>query len=117
MPGHKGMPQPRFGSGHIRAVICLTAGGQCKPFAVRSFTAPTAPDGLSGLVSTCSWCSLMIDHAVWRELAAMLYERAENPSQAPSDRGGMLLAEEAAASSGRPVRRWYEALEPRHSAF
>jgi hypothetical protein len=59
----------------------------------------------------------MIDHAVWRELAAMLYERAENPSQAPSDRGGMLLADEAAEASGTPAKRWYEALEPRHSAF
>jgi hypothetical protein len=59
----------------------------------------------------------MMDHAVWRELAAMLYERAENPSQALSDRDIMLHADEAEESSGRPVRRWYEALEPRRSAF
>jgi hypothetical protein len=59
----------------------------------------------------------MIDHAVWRELAAMLYERAENPGQAPGDRDSMLLADEAVESSGRPVRGWYEALAPRRSAF
>ena len=58
----------------------------------------------------------MIDHAVWRELAAMLYERVENPSQAPSDRDIMLLAEEDEELSGRPVRGWYEALAPRRNA-
>ena len=58
----------------------------------------------------------MIDHAVWRELAAMVYERVENPSQAPSDRD-MLLADETEELSGRPVRGWYEALAPRRNAF
>jgi hypothetical protein len=59
----------------------------------------------------------MIDHAVWRELAAMLYERVENPGQAPSDRDIMLLADEAEELSGRSVRGWYEALAPGRSAF
>jgi hypothetical protein len=59
----------------------------------------------------------MMDYAVWRELAAMLYERAEYPSQAPSDRDLMLLADEAEESSGRLVRGWYEALALRRSAF
>ena len=47
----------------------------------------------------------------------MLYERVENPSQAPSDRDIMLLAEEDEELSGRPVRGWYEALAPRRNAF
>ena len=59
----------------------------------------------------------MIDHAVWRELAAMVYERVENPSQAPSDRDIMLLADETEELPGRPVRGWYEALAPRRNAF
>jgi hypothetical protein len=58
----------------------------------------------------------MIDRAVWRELAAMLYARAENPNQAPSDAESMLLADDAEETSGRPVQ-WYEALLPRRSAF
>jgi hypothetical protein len=58
----------------------------------------------------------MIDRAVWRELAAMVYERAELGKQVLNDRDHMLLADEAEASSGTPVRRWYEALS-RGSAF
>jgi hypothetical protein len=59
----------------------------------------------------------MIDHAVWRELAALLYERAENPNQMPSDCDSMLLTDEADESSGRSVRTWYEALLLRRSTF
>jgi hypothetical protein len=59
----------------------------------------------------------MINYAVWRELAAMLYERAEEQSQAPSDRDIMLRADEAEELSGKPLRGWYEALAPRRSAF
>jgi hypothetical protein len=59
----------------------------------------------------------MIDHAVWRELAAMLYERAENANQVPSDRYRVLLADEAEEPSGKPVRKWYEVLAPRFRAF
>ena len=59
----------------------------------------------------------MIDRAVWRELAAMLYERAEDPAEARSDRNSILFADEAEDSSETPVRMSYEALLPRLSAF
>jgi hypothetical protein len=61
----------------------------------------------------------MIDRAVWRELAAMLYARAENPNQVPSDGESRFLADEdeAAESSRKPVRQWYEALLWRRSAY
>jgi hypothetical protein len=59
----------------------------------------------------------MIDRAVWRELATMLYERAENPNQLSSDSDGVLLGDEAEDSAERPVKWWYEALPPRRAAF
>jgi hypothetical protein len=57
----------------------------------------------------------MIDHAVWRELAAMLYERAENADQGPN--APLLLAEEAVESPEKPVRGWYETLLPKRYAI
>jgi hypothetical protein len=57
----------------------------------------------------------MIDHAVWRELAAMLYERAENANQGPN--APILLTEEAEESPEKPVRGWYDALLPRRNAI
>ena len=82
-----------------------------------SFTGSSAHHRLTACGCVMNWCSLMIDRAIWRELAAMLYARAENPNQAPSDAESMLLADDAEETSGRPVRQWYEALLPRRSAF
>ena len=59
----------------------------------------------------------MIDRAVLRELAAMLFERAEDPNRLLSDRGSVLLPDEAEDTFGRPVRRWSEALLSRRSAL
>jgi hypothetical protein len=47
----------------------------------------------------------MIDRAVWRELAAMLYEQAEYAQQVRSDRDSVLFADEAEDSSVTPGRR------------
>jgi hypothetical protein len=49
----------------------------------------------------------------------MLYARAENPNQVPSDGESTFLADEdeAAESSRKPVRQWYEALLWRRSAY
>ena len=57
----------------------------------------------------------MIDHAVWRELAAMLYERAENANRAHN--APILLAEEAEESPKEAARGWYEALLQRRYAI
>jgi hypothetical protein len=57
----------------------------------------------------------MIDHAVWRELAAMLYERAENAD--PGPKAPILLAAEAEESPKEAARGWYEALLPRRYAI
>ena len=59
----------------------------------------------------------MIDRAVWRELAAMLYARAEDPNDVPSDGESMLIADDAEESSRKPVRQWYEALLQRRNAY
>ena len=57
----------------------------------------------------------MIDRAVLRELAAMLFERADDPNRVLSDRDSSLPPEDVEETSGGPVRRWYEALLSRPS--
>jgi hypothetical protein len=59
----------------------------------------------------------MIDRAVLRELAAMLFERAEDPNGVRRDRDSILPADEVEETPGRPLRPWYEALLARRSAF
>lgn len=46
----------------------------------------------------------MIDRAVLRELAAMLFERAENPNRAPGDSDTILPPEQVEETSAKPVR-------------
>ena len=52
----------------------------------------------------------MIDRAVLRELAAMLFERGEDPNRMPSDQKSVLPPDEAEQTSAKPPRSWYEAL-------
>ena len=59
----------------------------------------------------------MIDRAVLRELAAMLFERAEDPNRLLADRDRVLPPDEVEETSGRSVRTWYEALLSRRSAL
>jgi hypothetical protein len=59
----------------------------------------------------------MIDRAVLRELAAMLFERAEDPNRLPSDQDSILPPDEAEQTPEKPVKRWYEALLPRRGVF
>jgi hypothetical protein len=58
----------------------------------------------------------MIDRAVLRELAAMLFERAEDPNRVLRDDDGILPPDEVEEISGSSVRTWYEALLSRRSA-
>ncbi len=57
----------------------------------------------------------MIDRAVLRELAAMLFERAEDPNRVLRDSEGILPPDDIEEISGRPARTWYEALLSRRS--
>lgn len=59
----------------------------------------------------------MIDRAVLRELAAMLFERAEDPNRVLRDRGSILPLDDVEETAGRPVITWYEALLSRRSAL
>ena len=59
----------------------------------------------------------MIDRAVLRELAAMLFERAEDPNRVVGDGDGILPPDEVEEASGGPVRMWYETLLSRRSAL
>jgi hypothetical protein len=59
----------------------------------------------------------MIDRAVLRELAAMLFERAEDPNRVLRDRDSVLPPDEVEEVSGRSVRTWYEALLSRRSSL
>jgi hypothetical protein len=59
----------------------------------------------------------MIDRAVLRELAAMLFERAEDPNRVPSDQNSMLAPEEAGQTSAKPARSWYVALMAKRNRF
>jgi hypothetical protein len=58
----------------------------------------------------------MIDHAVLRELAAMLYEDGKSATS-ESARPAMLLADDGTEPDGKLVRRWYEALLPRRTTI
>ena len=78
---------------------------------------PLLHERLTASVAQWNWCSLMIDRAVLRELAAMLFERAEHPNQVSDDRDSILPPDESEQISARPVRSWYEALLQRRSAF
>lgn len=59
----------------------------------------------------------MIDRAVLRELAAMLFERAEDPNRVLRDRDSILPPDEVEEVSGRSLRTWYEALLSRRSSL
>ena len=60
----------------------------------------------------------MIDRAVLRELAAMLFERAESKNELSRDDSAILAAEEEAEElSKKSARRWYEALLLRRNSF
>jgi hypothetical protein len=59
----------------------------------------------------------MIDRAVLRELAAMLFERADDPNRVLRDRDSILPPDEVAETPEKPVRKWYEALLTRRSAI
>jgi hypothetical protein len=58
----------------------------------------------------------MIDHAVLRELAAMLYEDAKGAT-GESARPALLLADGGEEADGKLVTRWYEALMPRRTTI
>jgi hypothetical protein len=58
----------------------------------------------------------MIDHAVLRELAAMLYEDAKSGT---GENAGpaVVLADSSPEPDGKLVRRWYEPLLPRRTTI
>ena len=58
----------------------------------------------------------MIDHAVLRELAAMLYEDGKSAT-GESSRPALLFADDGEEPDGKPVKRWYEALLKRRATI
>ncbi len=59
----------------------------------------------------------MIDNAVRDELAALLYERAEHPTEAQAARKFVFLGSDTEALPHELRKRWYDTLLPRRSAF
>jgi hypothetical protein len=59
----------------------------------------------------------MIDRAVLRELAAMLFERAEDPNRVTSDHDSILPPDETEQTSAKPAGSWYEALLMKRNVF
>jgi hypothetical protein len=59
----------------------------------------------------------MIDRAVLRELAAMLFERAEDPNRITGDHDSILPPDEAEQTTAKLAGSWYEALLMKRNVF